>query len=273
MKTPCGTCYCRSPPTAPMRPPGFDAYSRATRSAGFVRSRAPPPPRSSRSRRGPLVAPTARRRGARQGRADADVPARGGLSELRSRLEARGADHAEVAELRARLDFVERASPHYSPTAPIACTARTRAPAVGVADARLGVNADHAGERAWPMVPRRLFADEPTPARRDPLSAPPGSATPGARAPPVAEAVGGRRGRRPLGCSRRRRRADGRHVMTINQEFNARDAWPMIVAPTVAPTATRSSDTSTPPTASLASAPRFSCSFSPRDLPYRWPDR
>ena len=46
-------------PTAPMRPPGFDAYSRATRSAGpYVYSRAPPAtPHSSRSRRSPLVAP------------------------------------------------------------------------------------------------------------------------------------------------------------------------------------------------------------------------
>ena len=83
---------------------------------------------------------------------------------------------AEVAGLRARLDFVERASPHYSPDAadrvhradasPYSSASRTRAS---------GVNADHAGERAWPMIPRRLFADEPTPARRDPLSAPPGS--------------------------------------------------------------------------------------------------
>ena len=167
-------------PTAPMRPPGFDAYSRATRSAGpYVYSRAPPAtPHSSRSRRSPLVAPyTPPSRRSAKVAPTPTSPLEAELSELRSRLEAVEAPiAAEVAGLRARLDFVERASPHYSPDAadrvhradasPYSSASRTRAS---------GVNADHAGERAWPMIPRRLFADEPTPARRDPLSAPPGS--------------------------------------------------------------------------------------------------
>ena len=164
----------------PMRPPGFDAYSRATRSAGpYVYSRAPPAtPHSSRSRRSPLVAPyTPPTRRSAKVAPTPTSPLEAELSELRSRLEAVEAPIvAEVAGLRARLDFVERASPHYSPDAadrvhradasPYSSASRTRAS---------GVNADHAGERAWPMIPRRLFADEPAPARRDPLSAPPGS--------------------------------------------------------------------------------------------------
>jgi hypothetical protein len=189
-------------PTAPMRPPGFDAYSRATRSAGpYVYSRAPPAtPHSSRSRRSPLVAPyTPQSRRSAKVAPTPTSPLEAELSELRSRLEAVEAPIvAEVAELRARLDFVERASPHHSPDAadrvhradasPYSSASRTRAS---------GVNADHAGERAWPMVPRRLegaldAVAGPAPAKRkptrpapeyhprdrpapDPLSAPPGS--------------------------------------------------------------------------------------------------
>ena len=79
--------------------------------------------------------------------------------------------------MRARLDFVERSSPHHSPDAadrmhsrldfverasphshdgadrvhrtdasPYSSASRTRAS---------GVNADHAGERAWPVIPAR----------------------------------------------------------------------------------------------------------------------
>ena len=166
---------------SPMRPPGFDSYSRATRPGGhYVYTCAPPAtPYSSRSRRSPLVSPytpPSSRRSAKVAPTPTS-PLEAELSELRSRLEAVEAPiAAEVAGLRARLDFVERASPHYSPDAadrvhradasPYSSASRTRAS---------GVNADHAGERAWPMIPRRLFADEPAPARRDPLSAPPGS--------------------------------------------------------------------------------------------------
>ena len=159
----------------PMRPPGFDAYSRATRSAGpYVYSRAPPAtPHSSRSRRSPLVAPyTPPSRRSAKVAPTPTSPLEAELSELRSRLEAVEAPIvAEVAELRARLDFVERASPHHSPDAadrvhradasPYSSASRTRAS---------GVNADHAGERAWPMIPRRLedaleaVADGPAPA-------------------------------------------------------------------------------------------------------------
>ena len=202
-------------PTAPMRPPGFDAYSRATRSAGpYVYSRAPPAtPHSSRSRRSPLVAPyTPQSRRLAKVAPTPTSPLEEELSELRSRLEAVEAPiAAEVAELRARLDFVERSSPHHSPDAadrvhradasPYSSASRTRAS---------GVNADHAGERAWPMIPRRLedaldAVAEPAPAPKrkptrpapewvpkrptrpapeyhprdrpapDPLSAPPGS--------------------------------------------------------------------------------------------------
>ena len=202
-------------PTAPMRPPGFDAYSRATRSAGpYVYSRAPPAtPHSSRSRRSPLVTPyTPQSRRSAKVAPTPTSPLEAELSELRSRLEAVEAPiAAEVAELRARLDFVERASPHHSPDAadrvhradasPYSSASRTRAS---------GVNADHAGERAWPMIPRRLedaldAVAEPAPAPKrkptrpapewvpkrptrpapeyhprdrpapDPLSAPPGS--------------------------------------------------------------------------------------------------
>ena len=191
-----------------MRPPGFDAYSRATRPEDhYVYNCAPPAtPHSSRSRRSPLVTPyTPQSRRSAKVAPTPTSPLEAELSELRSRLEAVEAPIvAEVAELRARLDFVERSSPHHSPdgadrvhsrldfverrldfverssphspdgadrvhrtdASPYSSASRTRAS---------GVNADHAGERAWPMIPRRLFADEPAPARRDPLSAPPGS--------------------------------------------------------------------------------------------------
>ena len=98
----------------PMRPPGFDAYSRATRSAGpYVYSRAPPAtPHSSRSRRSPLVAPyTPPSRRSAKVAPTPTSPLEAELSELRSRLEAVEAPIvAEVAELRARLDFVEALS-------------------------------------------------------------------------------------------------------------------------------------------------------------------
>ncbi len=172
---------------SPMRPPGFDSYSRATRPGGHYvytcappatphsYSRAPPAtPYSSRSRRSPLVSPytpPSSRRSAKVAPTPTS-PLEAELSELRSRLEAVEAPiAAEVAGLRARLDFVERASPHYSPDAadrvhradasPYSSASRTRAS---------GVNADHAGERAWPMIPRRLedaldaAADGPAPA-------------------------------------------------------------------------------------------------------------
>ena len=164
---------------SPMRPPGFDSYSRATRPGGhYVYTCAPPAtPHSSRSRRSPLVAPytpPSSRRSAKVAPTPTS-PLEAELSELRSRLEAVEAPiAAEVAGLRARLDFVERASPHYSPDAadrvhradasPYSSASRTRAS---------GVNADHAGERAWPMIPRRLedaldAAAGPAPAKRRP---------------------------------------------------------------------------------------------------------
>ena len=161
----------------PMRPPGFDAYSRATRPEDHYVYNCAPPATPHLSRRSPIVAPYTPPLSRRSARVAPTSPLEEELSELRSRLEAVEAPiAAEVAGLRARLDFVERASPHYSPDAadrvhradasPYSSASRTRAS---------GVNADHAGERAWPMIPRRLFADEPAPARRDPLSAPPGS--------------------------------------------------------------------------------------------------
>ena len=154
-------------PTAPMRPPGFDAYSRATRPEDhYVYNCAPPAtPHSSRSRRSPLVAPyTPQSRRSAKVAPTPTSPLEEELSELRSRLEAVEAPFvAEVAELRARLNFVERSSPHdgadrlrRADARPYSSASRTRAS---------GVNADHAGERAWPMIP----------ALRGPLAAPPGS--------------------------------------------------------------------------------------------------
>ena len=145
---------------SPMRPPGFDSYSRATRPGGhYVYTCAPPAtPHSSRSRRSPLVSPYTPPSGRSAKVAPTPTsPLEAELSELRSRIEAVEAPiAAEVAELRARLDFVERSSPHHSPDAAdrvhradasaYSSASRTRAS---------GVNADHAGERAWPMEPAR----------------------------------------------------------------------------------------------------------------------
>ena len=102
---------------SPMRPPGFDSYSRATRPGGhYVYTCAPPTtPHSSRSRRSPLVSPytpPSSRRSAKVAPTPTS-PLEAELSELRSRLEVVEAPMvAEVAELRARLNFVERSSPH-----------------------------------------------------------------------------------------------------------------------------------------------------------------
>ena len=149
---------------SPMRPPGFDSYSRATRPEVHYVYNCAPPATPHLSRRSPLVAPYTPPLSRRSARVAPTSPLEEELSELRSRLEAVEAPFvAEVAELRARLNFVERSSPHdgadrlrRADARPYSSASRTRAS---------GVNADHAGERAWPMIP----------ARRGPLAAPPGS--------------------------------------------------------------------------------------------------
>ena len=105
------------------------------------------------SRRSPLVAPyTPPSRRSAKVAPTPTSPLEAELSELRSRLEAVEAPiAAEVAELRARLDFVERSSDgadrvHRADASAYSSASRTRAS---------GVNADHAGERAWPMEPAR----------------------------------------------------------------------------------------------------------------------
>ena len=149
-------------PTAPMRPPGFDSYSRATRPDDHYVYNCAPPATPHLSRRSPLVAPYTPPLSRRSARVAPTSPLEEELSELRSRLEAVEAPFvAEVAELRARLNFVERPPDgadrlRRADARPYSSASRTRAS---------GVNADHAGERAWPMIP----------ARRGPLAAPPGS--------------------------------------------------------------------------------------------------
>lgn len=187
-------------PTAlrtPMRPPGYDAYSRATRSNGghYAYSRAlphtpqsmrsarvapyysrasPATPQSSRSARVAPYTPLSRR-SSKVPPTTPSSPLETEIAELRSRLEAvERPITAEVADLRARLDFVERFSPlsvadgadrpHRADASPYASVmSRTRAS---------HINADYGSPSGRRLDDAFASADRPAPSWQD---APPGS--------------------------------------------------------------------------------------------------